>query len=322
VSDSARVAVIDIGTISARLCIADAGGATVREARVVRTGEGLRATKRISDAALERLRTCLDDYRVAIDGAAVSNIRVVATAIGRDTSNHQALADVVRACIGVEVEVLSGDDEARLGFAGAVGGLRALGGPQGRGFDDRGMILVIDVGGGSTEFSLGSVAGGYERGFSADVGASKLTEAYLHSDPPQADELSAALSIVELHVDDVRREVPGLADALSSSGLVLGVGGAMSTVASVEIGLATYDRDVLHGFVLERAAVEDVFRTLATESAEDRAFNPGLEPDRVDLIVGGSCVVVETMRQLNIDQLVVSQSDMIDGIVAQMLEAA
>ena len=315
-SSPRHVAVVDIGTISARLCIASVEGATVRHARIVHTGEGLRSTKRISDAALDRLRDCLDDYRVAIDAADVAETRVIATAIGRDPLNHEALAGVVRAAIGVDVEVLSGDDEARFGFAGAVEGLK------GSDFDDRGMILVIDVGGGSTEFSLGSVADGYEHGFSADVGASKLTDAYLLSDPPQADELSAALSIVELHVDDVRREVPGLADALSSSGLVIGVGGAMSTIASVEIGLATYDRDALHGFVLERPAVEDVFRTLATESAEDRAFNPGLEPGRVDLIVGGCCVVVETMRQLSIDQIVVSQSDLIDGIVAQMLEAA
>jgi len=309
------VAVIDIGTISARLCIANDEGAVLRDARIVHTGEGVRSTKRISSAALDRLRACLDDYRAAIVAVGADQTRVVATAIGRDAANHQALAEVVRSSVGVDVEVLSGDDEARFGFSGAVGGL------AGSGFDDRGMILVIDVGGGSTEFSLGSVAGGYERGFSADVGASKLTDAYLLSDPPQADELSAALSIVELHIDDVRREVPGLADALSSSGMVIGVGGAMSTIASVEIGLPAYDRDALHGFVLDRPAVEDVFRTLATESAEDRAFNPGLEPGRVDLIVGGSCVVVETMRQLSIDEIVVSQSDLLDGVVAQMLEA-
>ncbi len=314
--DNRTIAVIDIGTISARLCIANAGGAVLRDARVVHAGEGLRSTKRISSDAFGRLRSCLDEYRTAIDAATATEVRVVATAIGRDALNHEELTDVVRASVGVDLEVLSGDDEARFGFAGAVRGL------EGSGFDDRGMILVIDVGGGSTEFSLGSVSDGYERGFSADVGASKLTDAYLLSDPPQADELSAALSIVELHVDDVRREVPGLADALSSSGLVIGVGGAVSTIASVEIGLPIYDRETLHGFVLERPAVEDVFRTLATESAEDRAFNPGLEPDRVDLIVGGCCVVVETMRQLDINQLVVSQSDMIDGIVALMLEEA
>lgn len=310
------IAVVDIGTISARLCIANADGASVREARVVHAGEGLRSTKRISADALERLKVCLDDYRVAIDAADVTQTRVVATAIGRDALNADAMADVVRRSLGVELEILSGDDEARFGFSGAVRGIDS------NAFDDRGMVLVIDVGGGSTEFSLGSVADGYECGFSADVGASKLTDAYLLSDPPQADELSAALSIVELHVDDVRREVPGLADALSSSGLVLGVGGAMSTIASVEIGLPAYDRDALHGFVLERPAVEDVFRTLATESAEDRAFNPGLEPDRVGLIVGGACVVVETMRQLGIDRLVISQSDLIDGVVFEMLEAA
>jgi exopolyphosphatase/guanosine-5'-triphosphate,3'-diphosphate pyrophosphatase len=153
------------------------------------------------------------------------------------------------------------------------------------------------------------------------MGASRLTDAYLPSDPPGPDELSAALSIVELHIDDVRREVPGLADALGSSGLVIGVGGTLSTMAAVEIGLPRYDRDRLHGFVLDRPAAEDVFRTLATESAADRAFNPGLEADRVDLIVGGACVVVETMRQLDIDQITVSQTDLIDAVAAELLES-
>lgn len=311
------VAVIDIGTISTRLCIAHTDGSAVRDARITHTGEGLRTAKRISPEALERLADCLADYRRAIDAVGnVAQVRAVATAVARDAKNQGDLADTVRSALGIEVEVLTGGAEARFAFEGAVRGIDSST------FDDRGMILVIDIGGGSTEFSLGSVADGYERGFSADVGASKLTDAYLLSDPPQADELSAALSIVELHVDDVRREVPGLADALSSSGLVIGVGGTMSTMAAVEIGLLSYDRDALHGFVLERSAVEEVFRTLATEPAEDRAFNPGLDADRVGLIVGGACVVVETMRQLDIDQVVVSQSDLIDGIVFRMLEAA
>lgn len=309
-----NVAAVDIGTISTRLCITGADGSAVREARVTHNGAGLRKTKRISSDALERLSACLSDYRTLIDDAGVTTVRVVATAIARDATNASAIVDVVQATLGVDLEVLSGAEEARLAFDGAVRGIDP------KSFDNRGMILVIDAGGGSTEFSLGSVDGGYERGFSADVGASKLTEAYLLSDPPQADELSAALSIVELHVDDARREVPGLADALSSSGLVIGVGGTISTMAAVEIGMPAYDRDTLHGFPLLRTAVEDVFRTLATENAEDRSYNPGLEADRVDLIVGGSCVIVEIMRQLDIEQIVVSQSDLIDAVAFEMLE--
>ncbi len=263
--------------------------------------------------AFERLRTCLADYRSIIDDVGVSNTRVVATAVARNATNVADLSDLVRSCMGVELEVVSGEREAELAFAGAVGGLDSAA------VDDRAMVLVIDVGGGSTEFSLGSRRSGFERGFSADMGAAVLTDAYLASDPPAADELSAALSIVELHVDDVRREVPGLADALSSAGLVVGVGGTLSTMAAVELGLPEYDRQRLHGFVLQRHAVEDVFRTLATESSEDRAFNPGLEADRVDLIVGGACVVVETMRQLDIAEIVVSESDLIDGLATELL---
>ena len=166
-------------------------------------------------------------------------------------------------------------------------------------------MILVDVGGGSTEFAVGSVNDGYSVAVPADVGASNLTDAYLHGDPPPADELSAALSIVELHVDDVRRELPGLADALSSSGLIVGVGGTVTTIAAVEIGLTEYDRDTVDGFELTKQHGEDVFRTLATESAADRVSQSGPGSDRVDLIVGGACVVVEIMRQLElIDQSV------------------
>ena len=263
--------------------------------------------------AFDRLRTCLTGYRAIIDDVGASMTSVGATAVARNATNVAELSELVRSCLGVELEVVSGDREAELAFVGAVNGLDAAT------VDDRSMVLVIDVGGGSTEFSLGSRRGGFERGFSADMGASGLTDAYLPSDPPAADELSAALSIVELHVEDVRREVTGLADALGSAGLIVGVGGTLSTLAAVELGLHEYDRERLHGFVLQRVAVEDVFRTLATESSADRASNPGLEADRVDLIVGGACVVVETMRQLDIAEIVVSQSDLIDGVAMELL---
>ena len=309
------VAVVDIGTISTRLLVAGPAGPEVREATITRTGEGLRATKQISTEAIERLGACLRSYRQQIDQAGAVETRAIATSVARDAINRNDLVDVVRSTLDVEVDVVSGDREAVLAFRGAVDGLDPIL------VDDRSMILVIDIGGGSTEFSIGSRRDGFECGYSADMGAARLTDAYLPSDPPRADELSAALSIVELHVDDVRREVPGLADALGSSGLVVGVGGTLSTMAAVEIGLPGYDRDRLHGFVLDRPAAEDVFRTLATESAADRAFNPGLEADRVDLIVGGACVVVETMRQLDIEAITVSQSDMIDAVAAEALES-
>jgi len=169
------VAAIDIGTISSRLCIADHNGAIVRDARIVRTGEGVRSQKRTSGEALERLRSCLSDYRRLIDEAGATRVRAVSTAVARDAENVDQITDVVDATLGVPLEVLTGEQEARLGFAGALEVLRAVE------VDDRGMILVLDVGGGSTEFSLGSVDTGYERGFSADVGAAKLTEAYLWS---------------------------------------------------------------------------------------------------------------------------------------------
>jgi exopolyphosphatase/guanosine-5'-triphosphate,3'-diphosphate pyrophosphatase len=232
---------------------------------------------------------------------------VVATAAARLAANAADLAAVVDEVLGVEMVVLTSEDEARLAFAGATAGL-----------DHTGPLLVLDIGGGSTEFSVGSVAEGVTGWWSADVGAGTLTDAYLDSDPPTPWELTAALSVVELHIDDVIREVDGLGGALKD-GIVVGVGGTITTAAAVELGLAHHDPELVHGSVLTKDAVEDVFRTLATESAHDRAFNPGLPPDRVDVIVGGCCVLVEVMRRLGIAEVRVSERDLLDGVAAERL---
>jgi exopolyphosphatase/guanosine-5'-triphosphate,3'-diphosphate pyrophosphatase len=142
------------------------------------------------------------------------------------------------------------------------------------------------------------------------MGCGRFTEKYLHHDPPLADELSAAISVAQLYVDDVVRAIPQIGEARTFVGLA----GTVTTAAAVEIGLPTYDRDQIHHFVLSKAAAEDVFRTLATEPLAERLENPGLEPGRADVIVGGMCVLVAIMRHLGIADCLVSEADILDGL--------
>jgi exopolyphosphatase/guanosine-5'-triphosphate,3'-diphosphate pyrophosphatase len=144
------------------------------------------------------------------------------------------------------------------------------------------------------------------------MGSVRYTAEFLRSDPPAPEELSALLSLVGLHLEDVRREHPEMAGEVTA----VGVAGTITTVAAVEIGLIVYDPDVIHHFVLTRAAVEDVFRTLATETLADRVHNPGLPRERADVIVAGCAVLVGIMRYFGHDQLVLSEHDLLDGVLA------
>ena len=181
--------------------------------------------------------------------------------------------------------------------------------------EDDGPFLVVDIGGGSTEFAVGPNPSEVEGALSVDVGCVRLTEKFLLHDPPQPEELSAAISIVETYLEDVRRELPTVGEART----LVGVAGTITTVAAVELGLATYDPAAIHHFHLTRDAVEDVFRTLATEARADRIHNPGLEEARADVIVGGCCVLVAILRRFGFDELVVSEADILDGLVLSLV---
>ncbi|HMX06453.1 MAG TPA: hypothetical protein PKA87_02855, partial [Microthrixaceae bacterium] len=156
-----------------------------------------------------------------------------------------------------------------------------------------------------------------EGAVSVDMGCVRLTEKYLHGDPPRPEELANALSIVGQHLADVQRLLP----SVGAPSRFIGLAGTVTNVAAVEIGLATYDPEVIHHFVLSRDAVEDVFRTLATEAWADRIHNPGLERERADVIVGGCCVLVQIFRTFGFDECLVSESDILDGLAASLLDA-
>ena len=182
-------------------------------------------------------------------------------------------------------------------------------------------VLVFDLGGGSTEFVFGTndAQGRIEARMSIDVGCVRLTERFLaESDPPAPEDLTAAISYTDTWLDDVVREIPQVSEART----VVGLAGTVSTVAAVEQGLADYDRDAIHHFVLEKEAAEDVFRTLATEARADRVHNPGLEEARADVIVGGCCALVAIFRRLALDEVLCSEADILDGLALSLLPSA
>ncbi len=307
---SRPVAIIDFGTITTRLLIVDAHGNEVeRDQPVTRMGAALQTSGRIGPDALARVHAVLVDYQQRLSANGVTDIWAIATSAARDAADQDALAALVVDTLGVDLDIIDGETEGRLSFAGATAALAAD--------DPSTLFVVIDIGGGSTEFSYGNAADGLLGVHSIDVGASRVTGTYLESDPPHAAELSAALSVIQLHLDDVVRAMPSLLAAIAS-GTVIGVGGTISTIGAVEIGLIGDDRSALDHFALSHEAAEDVFRTLATEPRDARRYNPGLPENRVDLIVGGCCVLVESMRHLTIDEIIVSEHDLLDGAAAEL----
>ena len=299
------VAAIDCGTNSTRLLVSRGGTETLdRLMTITRLGEGVDRTGQLAEGAIDRTVDCLRRYREVMDRWGVEAVRITATSAARDAANRDEFFAAAEAVVGTRPELLSGLDEGQLSFRGATAELDPAKGP----------FLVVDLGGGSTELSVGTT--GCEAAMSLDVGCVRLTEKYLHSDPPLPEELHACISVTGAHLDDVDREMAAARQARTFVGLA----GTISTAAAVEQGLHDYDRDKIHHFELTKVAAEDVFRTLATESRADRAFNPGLEPGRVDVIVGGMAILVKIMRHFGFESCLVSESDILDGMVLSLLD--
>ena len=300
-----RVAAVDMGTNSTRLLVADVEGRgrdaklvpLDRRTRITRLGQGVDRERRLHPDAIERTLAVLREYRGVIDDLGVERVRATATSASRDASNRDELFDPVERVLGVRPELLAGEAEARLEFLGATAGLT-----------EPGPYLVVDVGGGSTEFIVGSDEPEGLR--SIDIGCVRLTEQFLHSDPPTAEELSQAVSVVRDQLADVGRALPA---GLRAPTLV-GTARTVWTLAAIELGVDVARSDLIDHFRLTRDAAEEVFRTLATEPVDRRRHNPGLEPGRVDVIVGGAIVVVSVMRQWGFDSLLVSEADILDGL--------
>jgi len=303
-STQGSVAAIDIGTNSTNLLVVDRDGRTLeRRVTVTRLGQGVDQSRHLSPEAIERTINCLSAYRDLLEQHNSPRVRIVASSASRDALNREEFFDQAERVLGARPELVSGDEEARLAYQGCTSQL--VTDPNGH--------LIIDIGGGSTELITGTSQ--LLQSHSIDVGAVRMTERHLRHDPPQPEELLNAIGEVEDFFEDVLRTNPSIKHVRQ----IIGTAGTIVTIAAIEIGQQVFDANELHGFTLTRDAIEDVFRTLATEPLADRLHNPGLPPERADVIVGGCCVLVALMRSLNANELIVSTNNILDGVCAELL---
>jgi exopolyphosphatase/guanosine-5'-triphosphate,3'-diphosphate pyrophosphatase len=303
------VAAVDCGSNSTRLLVSRVGpdGQQERLARlnrITRLGQRVGASGVLATEAVERTIAVLREYKGVIDDLGAERVRMIATSATRDAADRDDFFSAAEELMGVAPELLSGEEEGRLEFRGAASELEPAEGP----------FLIVDIGGGSTEFVVGTEAP--EGIVSVDQGCVRLSEQYLGADPPSAEELSQAISVVQSHLEDVARELPAAREARR----LVGLAGTVTTMAAVEIGVPDHDPERTHHFVLTRKAAEDVFRTLATEPLDQRVHNPGLEEARADVIVGGAAILVTVMRHFDFDECLVSEADILDGLVLSLLE--
>lgn len=302
------VAAIDCGTNAIRLLVAriDEAGTLVEQTRlmrIVRLGEGVDRSGVFAAAALARTFAAVDEYAAVISGHDVGRVRFVATSASRDVANRAAFVAGVRERLGIEPEVISGQEEAALSFAGAVRGL-----PAGRA---RLPALVVDIGGGSTEFVLGSAQP--QLAVSVDVGCVRMTERHLHGDPPTVEQVAAAAADIDAAVERAAQVVP-MAEAASFVGLA----GTVTTVAAMALDLPAYDASILHGAVVSLVDVEQATRRLLALTRAERAALPYMHPGRVDVIAGGAMVLAVAMRRAGAGEVVVSETDILDGIAYRL----
>lgn len=304
------VAAIDIGTNSVRLLVLDAQGHELaRHMEITRLGQGVDATGRLHPDAIARTAAVLERYASVMREHGVQRVRATATSAARDAANREEFFAVVNSLIGHPPELLSGDDEARLSFFGATSDLDPALGP----------FVVFDIGGGSTEFARG--VSQPERHISVNMGGVRITERFLHSDPPSKIEIETARAHIRTLLERVR-QVLGLdaADGASSKDAPrtwLGLAGTVTTFASSAAGLTTYDASVTHGYVLSREQVNNFSETLLRHTAEQRKALI-LEPKRAAVVIGGAIVLSEIMREFDLAEVRTSERDILDGLAASL----
>ncbi len=296
-----RVAAVDCGTNSVRLLVADVDGDTKldlhREMRVVRLGQGVDRSGELAGEALERTRLALLHYASVCAELGVRRSRMVATSATRDARNRDEFSAMVRGVLGVEPEVVSGNEEAALSFSGATRGLSPDGAP----------FLVIDIGGGSTELVLGSAD--VQAARSVDIGCVRLTERHLAGDPPTADQVRAAEADVDVALALVREVVP-----VDQAATAVGVAGSVTTVAAIALGLPAYDPERIHLSRIPAEQVAEVSRRLLAMPRQQRAALPVMHPGRVDVIGAGALVLAVLVDRLGLPDVLVSEADILDGI--------
>jgi exopolyphosphatase/guanosine-5'-triphosphate,3'-diphosphate pyrophosphatase len=311
-----RVAAIDCGTNSIRLLVTDvpADGPhtdVVRRMEIVRLGQGVDATGRLAPEAIERTRVVLAEYAAQARELGAQRVRMVATSATRDAANRADFEAMVTATLGQLPDVVPGVEEAELSYLGATASLSAAAQAHGAP-PPRPPFLVVDIGGGSTEFVLGD-AGGVRAARSVDIGCVRLTERHLHSDPPPPDEVQAAEADVRAALELVAADVP-----VHEAATLVGLAGSVTTVAALALDLPAYDPVAIHGSRIPVAAVRSVTAGLLSATRAKRAGYPVMHPGRVDVIGAGSLVLRVIMDAFDLEEVVVSEHDILDGIALRL----
>jgi exopolyphosphatase/guanosine-5'-triphosphate,3'-diphosphate pyrophosphatase len=315
--DAGAVAALDCGTNSTRLLIVGGNGDVLeREMRITRLGEAVDATHKLSADAIARTVAVLRHYKRSMDDHGVVRARLVATSAARDAVNADEFFVAAEDATGVRPELLSGLEEGALSFAGATASLPA---------DRRGAqpVLVVDIGGGSTELVVGvpapwpTATGAVPpvAAVSLDIGCVRLTERFFHHDPPLGPELSEAKAVVDAEVQVARATLP----PVGGDATLIGLAGTVATLAALNLELDHYQRERIHHAVLSRHQVDGWFERLSTEDRRARLARPGMVEGRADVIVGGVLVLAAVMAGFAIDRCLVSEDDILDGIAASLL---
>jgi len=299
-----KIAAIDCGTNSIRLLIMDyqkAGQSLteiIREMRIVRLGEGVDQTKSFSEAALIRTKAAIEEYAKLIEHYSVEKIRFVATSATRDANNRDIFFAIVKKALDVEAEVITGEEEAALSFAGATRSLASkLEGP----------FLVIDLGGGSTELVVGQQ--NPTAAYSMNVGCVRMTERHAPGGNPTVSQEQAIRADVRTALAAARKKVD-----LSNVKTVIGVAGTVTTVAAHALKIDKYDPNVLHGAAINSQQVSQTAADFIKLSFEERAALPYMHPGRVEVITAGAIVLDEIIKEIRANKLIASERDILDGV--------
>lgn len=299
-------AALDCGSNSTRLFVADeAGRSLTRLMRITRLGQGVDSTHRLDPEAMDRTLAVLVDYRKTMDDLGVVRGRMVATSAVRDAENGDYFLVSASGAVGLPAELLSGEEEGYLAFLGATANLPAASGAD----------VVVDIGGGSTEITVGR--DNRISTVSLQIGCVRLTERSLHHDPPTQDEVATARAVIHLELDRAAHAIPQL-QSLPPGSRLIGLAGTVSTLSALNQGLREYDWDRLHHSTLTRQAVEYWCELLGSEAATVRARRPGMTLGREDVILGGAMILAEVMDRFGFEDCLVSEQDILDGLVATL----
>ncbi len=310
-----RIAAIDCGTNSIKILIGAPPEVLVRESRMVRLGQGVDTSGVLAEEALARTFAAIDEYAALIRRHDVARVRFCATSATRDARNAQVFTDGVRQRLGVTPDVLTGAEEAALVFEGAVGHLRA---------PVEEPVLVVDIGGGSTELVLGRDHP--DHAVSMDIGSVRLHERHLHGDPPTAGQVAACLADIDAHlaacVADIDRHLDGGPVPLARSHSVVGTSGTIKTLAAAMLDLPCYDRDAIDGVVLGTADTRAYVERLVAMTVAERRAIPSMHPSRADVIGAGALIWSRVLAASGVDAYRVSEADILYGIAWSLADEA